>query len=242
MPRPAAKQPAGKSSILAVDRKTGRTRWELPRRSTQAAYSTPCVYRGEGGKAELVFSSTSHGITAVDPASGKINWTLGGVFDQRCVFSVVTAPGLVMAGDGYGVRGTRVVAVRPPSPKTGDKPVKAYELKRPVPLVPTPLVKGDRLFLWDDFGNLACIELSTGKAIWRERIRAKFYGSPVCVGGRLYCIDKTGDVYVVAAADKFQLLARVALGEPSYATPAVSDGVMYLRTHSRLFSMGGKKR
>ena len=59
-----APKTAGKSSILAVDRKTGRTRWELPRRSTQAAYSTPCVYRGEDGKTELVFSSTSHGITA----------------------------------------------------------------------------------------------------------------------------------------------------------------------------------
>ena len=75
----------------------------------------------------------------------------------------------------------------------------------------------------------------------RNRIRAKFYGSPVCVNGRLYCISRSGEVFVVAAADKFELLARVPLGEPSYATPAVADGVMYLRTHSRLFSLGGKK-
>ncbi|MCK4276536.1 MAG: hypothetical protein KAX78_08480, partial [Phycisphaerae bacterium] len=58
---------------------------------------------------------------------------------------------------------------------------------------------------------------------------------------RLYCISKDGDVFVVAASDKFELLARVPLGELSYATPAVCDGVMYLRTRSKLFSLGGKK-
>jgi len=62
----------------------------------------------------------------------------------------------------------------------------------------------------------------------------------VWVAGRLYCISKKGDVFVVAAADTFKELARVPLGEPSYATPAVANGVLYLRTRSRLFSVGGK--
>ena len=66
-----------------------------------------------------------------------------------------------------------------------------------------------------------------------------FYGSPVCVDNRLYCIAKNGEVVVLAAADKFEVLARVPLGEPSFATPAVAGGVMYLRTRSHLFSLGG---
>ncbi len=245
---PGAPKKAGTSFVIAVDRKTGKTRWQIKRKSSQAAYSTPCLYQADGGRAELVFSSTPHGIVAVDPATGKINWEMGDVFPQRCVSSPVTAPGLVIAGDGYGTRGTRFVAIRPPSKDGARKPARgpqgpkmAYEIKRPVPLVPTPLVKGNRLFLWGDDGTIVCADVSNGKVIWRERIRARFYGSPVYVNGRLYCISREGDVFVLAAADKFELLARVPLGELSYATPAVCDGVMYLRTRSKLFSLGGKK-
>ena len=238
---PGAPKKAGKSFLIAVDRKTGKTRWKIERRSSQAAYSTPCVYQGGGGRGEIIFSSTSHGITAVDPATGKINWEVGDAFSERCVGSPVTAPGLVIAGDGRGTRGRLFVAVRPGSPDGARKPARAYEIKKPVPLVPTPVVRGNRLFLWGDDGRIACLNVSSGKVIWSERVRATFYGSPVCVNGRLYCISKDGDVFVVAASDKFELLARVPLGEPSYATPAVCDGTMYLRTRSKLFSLGGKK-
>jgi len=236
-----APKSAGKSVLMGVDRKTGETRWTVERRSSQAPYSTPCVYRGSGGRAELVFSSTSHGLTAVDPATGKVTWELGSAFSQRCVGSPVAAPGLVIAGDGYGVRGLHFVAVRPGSREKNVKPAVVYEIKKPVPLVPTPLVRDGRLFLWGDDGKIACLDVSSGKAIWRERVRASFYGSPVWAGGRLYCISKKGDVFVLAASDEFKLLARVPLGEPSFATPAVADGVMYLRTRSQLFSLGGRK-
>ena len=239
--RPGAPRSAGRSFLIAVDRKTGRTRWKIERRSSQAAYSTPCVYQAGGGRPELIFSSTSHGITAVDPATGKINWSVRNAFRERCVGSPVAAPGLVIAGDGYGTRGRLFVAVRPGSREPGRKAAVAYEIKKPVPLVPTPVVRGNRLFLWGDDGKITCLDVSSGKVIWRQRIRASFYGSPVCVNDRLYCISKTGDVFVVAASDKFELLGRVPLGEPSYATPAVCDGVMYLRTRSKLFSLGGRK-
>ena len=234
---PNAPKVAGKSFLIAVDRKTGRTRWKIDRKSSQAAYSTPCVRRAADGRAEIVFSSTSHGITAVDAASGKITWSAATVFKERCVASPVVAPGLVLAGDGRGSRGRVLVAARPGA-ADGEAAV-AYQLDQPVPLVPTPVVRDNRLYLWGDDGRLSCHELNSGKVVWRERIRAAFYGSPVWVDGRLYCISKTGDVYVIAAADTFKLLARVPLGEASFATPAVCDGVMYLKTRTMLFSLGG---
>ena len=236
----AATLPSGKSFLIALDRKTGETRWRLDRRTSQAPYSTPCVLRPTGGRPEVILTSTANGITAVDAATGKIDWELDNVFRERCVGSPVPAPGLVIAGDGYGVRGTRYVAVRPGSRERGEKPTVAYEIKPPVPLVPTPLVNDGRLFLWGDDGVVACLDAAGGKPFWRERVGGSFYGSPVCVNNRLYCIARNGDVVVLAASDKFELLARVPLGEPSYATPAVSGGVMYLRTRSHLFSLGGK--
>ncbi len=230
----------GKSFLIAVDRKTGETRWKIPRRTALAAYSTPCVRTPDGGRPELIFTSTAHGITAVDVAAGRVNWEIDDVFRDRCVGSPICAAGLVIAGFGHGVRGVRWVAVRP-----GEKNVKpsiAYDVTRSLPLVVTPVVNRDRLFLWADDGVVTCVDVSDGRRIWRERIGGAFYGSPVCVNDRLYCIARNGEVVVLAAADKCEVLARVPLDEPSYATPAVSQGVMYLRTRSHLFSLGGKNK
>ncbi len=66
-----------------------------------------------------------------------------------------------------------------------------------------------------------------------------YFGSPVCVNGKLYCIDLDGNVLVMAAADKYELLSKVALAQGSKATPAISNGVTYLRTESKRFSLGG---
>jgi len=233
--------PPGKSYLIAVDRKTGQTRWQVPRRTTLAAYSTPCVHRCDDGRSELIFTSTSHGITAVDPATGKINWEVADIFRDRCVGSPVSAAGLAIAGYGHGIRGSLVVAVRGGSGAEGKEPKIMYEVTTSVPLVPTPLVQDGRLYLWADDGVVTCLDVSTGEVIWRERVGGSFYGSPVCVASRLYCISREGVVVVLAASEKFELLARVPLGEPSCATPAVSAGVMYLKTDAHLFSLGGKK-
>ena len=80
--------------------------------------------------------------------------------------------------------------------------------------------------------------MATGELIWRERVEGEYYASPVWVAGRLYNVSKKGDVVVLAAGDTFEVLHRISLGQPSYATPAVAGGTMYLRTTSQLFSLG----
>ena len=231
----------GKSFLIALDRTTGEPRWTLDRRTHLAAYSTPCIARSLEGRPEVILSSTAHGVTGVDAATGTVNWEMADIFKDRCVGSPVLADGLAIAGYGTGTRGVRMVAVRPGSRAKGIEATLAYDLTRPVPLVPTPLVKDGRLYLWGDDGRVACLVASTGKAIWQERLPGWFYGSPVWVAGRLYCISRKGDVVVLAAADTYKLLFRLPLGDPSYATPAVASGVMYLRTQSRLFALGATR-
>jgi len=241
---PNPTQPAGKSFLIAVDRKTGETRWQAERHTRVAAYSTPCLATSLDGRPELICTGMSHGITGLDLATGKVNWEINTLFrdpNGRCVSSPVLAPGLVIAGYGAGVQGVLYVAVRPGSREKGIEPKVIYEVKAPVPLVPTPVVKDGRLFFWGDNGHVACLKADTGETVWREKVNASFYGSPVWVGGRLYCVAKNGDVVVLAAGDRFEVLARVPLGEPSFTTPAVAGGIMYIRTRGQLFSLGGKK-
>jgi outer membrane protein assembly factor BamB len=230
----------GKSSLIAVDRKTGETRWQIDRPTAFSSLATPCLYQASDGRQQLIFTSTLHGITGVDPKKGQIQWELDQEFFDRCVGSPVIAGDLVIAGYGKGLRGTRYVALRPERQGTGWKPVVAYELSKSLPMVSTPLVKDGRLFLLSDDGIVSCLRAASGDLIWRERVPGTYYSSPVWVDHRLYCIAKNGDVVVLAAGDKFEVLARVPLGEPSYATAAVADGTMYLRTRAHLFSLGGK--
>ena len=234
--KPGAPKSAGKSSLLAFDRCTGVPRWQLERQSNQSAYSTPCVRRAGDGHAEIILADTAHSFTAVDATSGKVSWELPGVFKERCIASPVLAGDLVIASEGRGNSGIRCVAVRP-----GAKPQIAFEIAKPAPLVPTPLVEGERLFFVTDQGAMACANTVTGAIMWREQVSGNFYSSPVYSDGRLFCVTKLGDVLVFAAADKFELMARVPLGEKCFATPAIANGMIYFRTYSRIFALGSSR-
>jgi outer membrane protein assembly factor BamB len=228
----------GTSSLVAVDRRSGKQRWKLDRRTATVAYSTPCVYRPEGGDDELIFNSESHGITSIDPANGRVNWEIG-VFNKRSVSSPVMAAGLIFGSCGSGGGGNYVVAVRPPQGKESSPEI-AYKVETAAPYVPTPIALGDWVFLWSDNGIVSCLRAATGETVWQKRVGGNYHGSPVCVGGRLYCLRDDGEVTVVAASEQYKLLGRTPLGEESRSTPAVADGRMFLRTCAHLTSVGGK--
>ncbi len=257
--KPDAPKSPGASFVIGVDRKTGNTRWQLDRTTTQAAYITPCWRELSPGHKEIIVASTFHGLTGLDAATGRVNWELDQVFrehldaatgvtnralekvfQERCVSSPIAAGGLVFASEGRGSTGVRTIAVKPGSKETAASASLVYELTKSTPLVPTPLAKDGRLYLWADNGIVTCLRAATGELVWREKVEGSFYSSPVCVNNRLYCVAKNGDVVVLAAADKLEMLGRVALREKSFATPAIAGGVMYLRTYSQVFSIGGK--
>lgn len=230
----------GKSSVIALDRTTGKTCWEAPRRSKIASYSTPFLFEPEGAPPQLILTSSSHGVSALDPKTGKTLWELE-VLNNRIVGSGVVASGLIVATCGVGGAGTRTVVIRPGIPSKAIQAEVAYDVPRgALPYVPVPITRDDLLFLWYDRGAVTCLDAPTGKVRWRERVPGEFFGSPVRVGDRLYCISRDGDMVVLAAADQFKLLARFNLGERSNSTPAVAGGVMYLRTVSHVMAIGAK--
>ena len=227
------------SCLLGLDSGTGETRWKLARQTSRAAYSTPAVWQREGGDTEVLFASTSHGLTSVDPATGKVIWEVADLFKHRCVASPVVGDGLVFlcAGSGGGGKDSAVIAL-PDGKKTAEV---AYRLDKGLPYVPTGVAHGPHFFLWADGGIVSCVEAATGKQVWQQRVGGKFYGSPICVDGKLYCVDTDGTLVVLRAGATFEELGRVKLGEASHATPAVAGGVLYLRTERHLISVGGKR-
>ncbi|MCX7050191.1 MAG: PQQ-like beta-propeller repeat protein [Candidatus Sumerlaeota bacterium] len=228
----------GEGFLIAVDRRTGETRWQVKRRAGKAAYATPCVFQPEGGAAQLIFEGSEYGVTSVDPRTGKVNWEAADAFPKRVVASPVAGAGLILGQCGEGGVGQHVIAIRP---GTGAQPPQtAWKVTKAAPYVPMPVIKGDLVFLWGDSGAVACVRASNGEDVWREKVGGNYFGSPICAGDKLYCISTKGEVVVLAAADKYQLLGRNPLGEKSHATPAIAGGRMYLRTFSHLISIGGK--
>ena len=234
-----ANEQDGNSSVIALDRATGETRWRSDRRTEKAAYATPCVYQPDTGPAQLIVNSWAHGISSLDPATGKLNWEQA-VFKYRVVGSPAIAGGLVFGACGTGGVGRQMFAVRPGNAATGAEAEVAYELKGSLPYVCTPVAYGDLLFSWFDRGVVTCLDAPSGKIHWQERVGGNYFSSPVRVADRIYCISREGEVVVLAAKKKFKELSRVDLKERSNSTPAVADGTMYLRTVSHLMSLGGK--
>jgi outer membrane protein assembly factor BamB len=236
-----ANDQTGPSSLLALDRRTGETRWKTDRRTTKTAYSTPFLFQPEGCTPQLILSSTSHGVSSVDPATGKLNWELADLFgDQRVVGSPVACSGLIFASAGSGGGGKHMVAIKPADPAKAANAQIAYRLSGSLPYVPTSVAHGRLLFNFADSGVVTCLDAPTGEVLWRERIGGNYFGSPVRVGERIYCIARDGQMVVLAASDQFKLLGRINLEEPSNSTPAVADGMMYVRTVSHLMAVGGK--
>jgi outer membrane protein assembly factor BamB len=221
------------SFIVAVDRATGQTRWQTPRLSEVVSYSTPCLYQPDHERVQLICCSTAQGIFSLDPQTGRENWSTD-VFEMRTVSSPVVADDLILGTTGSGGGGNYLVALRP-----APRPEVLYRITSQAPYVPTPVVKDGLAFLWYDKGIVSCIRVADGKRVWQQRIGGNYSGSPVIAGSRLFCVDDDGVVVVLSASERFELLGKNPLGEPSRSTPALAGGRMYLRTESHLISIGG---
>jgi outer membrane protein assembly factor BamB len=234
-----ANEQDGTSFVLALDSKSGQVRWTSPRVKSEVAYGTPCAYRESPDREALLFSSHAHGLSSLDARTGEPIWEAR-LFDKRTVSSPIFAGGLAIGTCGSGFGGNFLVAARPGGKGDVTSTHLAFKLTKSMPYVPTPIARGDLLFLWGDGGVATCVELPGGKVVWQERVGGNFSGSPVHAGGRLWCISDDGEVVVIAAGREFKALGRNALGQESRSTPAVAGGRMYFRTLSRLFCVGGK--
>ncbi len=232
----------GPSSIIAVDRATGQTRWSILRDMRKTSYATPLVLQEGEEDPQLICVSGAMGVTGLDPHTGTVNWRAG-EFPLRTVASPVYGGGLIIASCGQGGRyGVLQIAVDPTN-KPDIKPADRirWTRERKLPYVPTPIVYGDHLYEWSDEGIVACVELATGNEVWAKRVGGNYSGSPICIDGKIYCISESGDVVVVAASPEYKLFGKTSLDDPSHSTPAIAHGRLYLRTYHRLARLDARQ-
>jgi outer membrane protein assembly factor BamB len=234
----------GQSSLVAVEAETGKIRWKVDRNESQfdqaAGYATPLVVKHDDGKVELIVTSRADGFTSYDPRTGKLNWRAK-IIPDRVVASPLFAHGMVYANSGGGGEGHFLGAVRLGGQgELGDKNT-AWTRTTKLPYVPTPVIYGEHLYLWGDKGVVSCLDAKTGKELWTNRVPGEYSGSPICVDGKLYCATQTGEIVVIAAGPEFKILGRTPLGEGSHATPAISNGRMFIRGFEHVFCLEAER-
>jgi len=133
-----------------------------------------------------------------------------------------------------------LVALRPGATKEARPSHVAWEIQQGIPETPSLLSCRDRLYLLRDGGLLTCLEAATGQELFRERIGAsgQYTASPIVAGDKLIVASVPGVVTVIQVGDKLNVLARNDFREPIFATPAVAENKLYLRTTGHLYALG----
>ena len=231
------------SFLLALDAETGKQVWKTGR-DELPSWGTPTVALTSAGP-ELVTNAANF-IRGYDPRTGKELWKLGRS-------SKITAPTPLFADDKFvivsgraperpifvvkaGARGDLTL----PEGKTSSEAVVWSRTGRGS-YMPTPLVYDGILYVLANNGLLDAYDLKTGEEIYRQRlplVGSGFSASPVAADGRIYLSNEDGEMLVIAAGRKFAHLATSSMGELLMATPALSDGVMYVRSAQSLFAIG----
>jgi outer membrane protein assembly factor BamB len=183
-------------------------------------------------------------IRGYDPATGKSLWTLG-PSSEITIATPVAGHGLVYVVNGYPpVR--PIYAVRPGA--TGDISLPAGKdstdairwSNKEGTYIPTPLVYGDYLYTCNNNGVVTAYDAETGRNAFRGRVGVggAFSASPVAADGRLYIASEDGDVFVVSAGPDLKQIASNDMHEVIMSTPAISDGLIIIRTLGHLYGIG----
>jgi outer membrane protein assembly factor BamB len=218
----------------------GEPLWRTER-DVAPSWATPILFEGPEGDELIANGSVVH---AYDPMTGEVLWSLG-PNSEMVVSTPVAGPGVVFVSAGYapikpiyavrgGARG--VLELEPGQ----DDDRLLWSHARGGAYMPTPLLYRGLFYVVHYNARLVAYEAETGRAVAKQRFSrgGTFTASPVAANGRLYVSTEEGLVYVLEAGLTPRELAVNEMGEPLMASPAVSDGLLLLRTPRRLVAIG----
>jgi outer membrane protein assembly factor BamB len=227
------------SFIAAYSLEDGSRVWSTPRDEIPS-WSSPTVWRNSL-RTEIVTNAAQYA-RSYDPATGKELWRLSKK-------SEVTIPAPVPNRDLlFIVSGNRpiqpIFAIKPGAAGdislTDDSTTNDYvswSKMRGGPYMPTPIVYGPHLYVCSNAGILTCYDAASGNLVYRERMGGESYtASPVASDGRIYFVSEQGEVRVVKAGPQFELLAVNKIDDICMACPAISGGMLFVRSQHRLIA------
>jgi outer membrane protein assembly factor BamB len=221
--------------VAAVSCESGQIAWKTPRPEMPAprwSFCTPLVIE-TAGQQQLI-SPASHMACAYDPQTGDELWRVRYPNKWSVVPRPVFAHGLVFLCTGYDGP-AELLAVRPDGRGDVTDTHVAWRTDEQVPHNPSPLIIDDAIYLISDNGIASCRDALTGTLHWRQRLGGDFSASPLFADGRIYAFNEQGECFVFAAEHAYRELASSDFEETVFASPAVSDGAIFIRTEGHLY-------
>jgi outer membrane protein assembly factor BamB len=226
------------SYLVAHDKRTGQQRWKTLRMTKADAeqcdsYTTPLLHTSATGTELIIMGGNQ--VDAYDPATGRQRWRLPEIIGGRTITGPTIAHGMLYVTQG--MRGPLLAVKLGKAGELSRRDV-AWDSTQSTPDSPCPVVWGDLLFTMTDNGIAKCYDAHSGQLKWHERVPGDYKASPLAADGRIYFLNTEGLCTVVAATDRFEVLARNQLDDETIASPAVSDGRLYLRGRKALYCIG----
>lgn len=233
--------------IVALDKKTGKTVWQVNRSidyqdlgpdgkpeaegDWRKGYGTPQVVDWQGQP--VLLSSGAKGHYGYEPATGKELFRLEERGCHSAASRPVVADGIWYLTPGFGTK--QVIALKLGGRGVLDEKSIAWREKRGAPNKPSVICDQGWLYMVDDTGIASCLDAKTGAMKWRERIGGDYSASPLLAGGNLYFFSENGAVIVVKAGPKFEKVSEGKFADGFMASPAVSGDALFVRTKTSLY-------
>jgi outer membrane protein assembly factor BamB len=231
----------GDAYIVALDRETGTTRWKTMRENKTRSYCTPII-REIDGRTQMLLSG-SLCVASYNPNDGSRLWIIDGPTEQY-VASLVYDGELIYLTCGFPQE--HLMGIRPTGRgNVTDTHVVWHHKTRDAAYVPSPIVVNGYFIVVDDFGTVTCYRARSGELLWREKLARHYSASILEANGLVYlCADQgldradQGVTTVIRPGPTLDIISTNLLGEPVVASPAVSNGQLYLRGETHLYCIG----
>jgi hypothetical protein len=226
----------GDSFLIALGRDDGKTRWRVNRGNKGISYSAPLI-RELAGRTQLI-QCGDRCVAGFDPDTGQQIWQVDGPSQEFVATPVYSErAGLVFVSSSWPRQ--ILLAIRPDGGGNVTETHIAWQDTKGAPYVPSMIVVDDFLLSASNSGAAFCYEAATGRVLWQEKL-GRHHASPVLAGGLVFFINDDGEVNVIKPGVAFARVAKYELGESCYASPAISDGQVFLRGFKHLFCFGRK--
>jgi outer membrane protein assembly factor BamB len=226
-------QQDGENAFIALlDCRTGSEIWRYRPATALRSFSTPVLIEHDGQEQLIVTGSTQ--TVALDPRDGRLIWYAGGP-SEKFVSTPSIGHGLVFSFGGSPEK--LAYAVRLGGRGDVEATHIAWRSRSSMPYVPSPLLVGDYLHVVSDQGVYSCLDPHTGQPHRTARKFGPVYSSPIAAAGRIYLFEDSGTCTVIENGPDFRELARNELNAVIQTTPAVSSGMMIVRTEAELIGI-----
>ncbi len=229
---------------LAVFRLSdGEELWRVSRKGDcERSWGAPMIH-ADGNRVQVVANGWPW-IVSYDLETGAEIWRLAGGGDNP-IPTPFEAHGWIYVTNAHGgkspIHAIRAEAKGDISPSDGaEGEGLVWTTEQGGSYISTPVVYGERMYFGNTNGVVRCFQAKTGEKLYEKRLDpgASMFASLVAADGKIYCPAENGAVYVLRDGPRLEVLSRNTMGAPCFATPAVSQGVLYFRTTEELIAVG----